>query len=97
MRIGFSVTFTTRVEPCMSITTSENRPVENSAFSERSAAGGIVGLTFLELQVGADRLGLGADVALDLHGGDGAAGAGRRAAALSNGRLRRKPASRQRR
>ncbi len=36
--IGFSVTFTTRVEPCMSIVTSEKSPVPNSAFSERSAA-----------------------------------------------------------
>ena len=36
--IGFSVTLTIRVEPCISITTSEKSPVPNSAFNDRSAA-----------------------------------------------------------
>ena len=56
---------------------------------------GIVGLAFLELQVGADRLRLGADVALDLNGRDRAAQAPRRRRAARRP-ARQKPESRQR-
>ena len=48
----------------------------------------IVGLAFLELEIGADRLGFGADVALDLDGGDRSTRwcAGTGSAALGMGR-----------
>ena len=71
--IGFSVTFTTRVEPCISITTSENKPVANSALQRAVGSGRIERLTHLKLKVRANRLHFGADVALNLDPGNRAA------------------------